>query len=248
MFDSPTAYTLERASFNVQTLAYDKGGMELKSFVGLHDSLYFGLSFDVQHLIGSEKPKPGIPGAVFKVKVIDKFKWVPAIALGYDSFYIGSNGVNDAPKTSRQRIMRSDYMIFFSPEYYFYRKHRDKNQEEKRSYNRMQYGPYAVFTIPLPLFDSEQLISVGARMPVQPYFEPKNTSYFVSVDIPIGEIFKIKAEVERIFWNFRKPGEWQFNGAVRMTYFENLGIELGMLYEPGEEVNRILRIDYHGQF
>ena len=45
VIDTPTAYTVERGSYHFMVLGYDNGGIEMKTFIGLHDNLYLGVSF-----------------------------------------------------------------------------------------------------------------------------------------------------------------------------------------------------------
>ena len=91
VIDTPTAFTIARGTYQVSMLAYDEGGAELKTFIGLHDNLYLGLSVDVQHAIGRDKPEPNVPGVIARLKFTDGWPTFPiSIACGYDSFYMGS--------------------------------------------------------------------------------------------------------------------------------------------------------------
>lgn len=105
-----------------------------------------------------------------------------------------------------------------------------------------------MFTVPVYIVQNPFFINWGVRIPVHPVFSPKDSSFFFGLDIPLGEYFKIKCEAERIFWNFRKPVEWIFNCGVRVTFFDQLGIEFDLLIEPGERLSRIFKIEYHGEF
>ena len=214
--DTPTAFTLGRGAYMVSLLGYDSGGVELKTVVGLHDNFYMGVSFDVQHAIGKETPKPNIPGVIARIKFTDGWDdWPISLAMGYDSFFIGEQGKTDNPNNSLDRMI---------------------------------YGPYFAVTKPIYLFGGEQYFSFGVRMPIQPYFNADDTSYYVALDFPLGDVFNIKGEVERIYWNLRDPDEWLLNFGFRYTYLEQLSIELDFLYQPGESLNRILRIEYHDRF
>lgn len=117
------------------------------------------------------------------------------------------------------------------------------------SYNEVTYGPYLVFTKPVYILDYEQYISFGLRLPVQPYFDENDISYFLSFDVPLGRFFTIKAEMERVFWNFSRFNQWLFNFGVRFTYLEQLAFEFDIMVQPGEPVpNRILKVEYLGAF
>ena len=171
--------------------------------------------FNVDHAIGTERARPNVPGVIAKIKVTNGSDYFPAIAIGYDSFYIGRNS-------------QSSY--------------------SDNDNNRLIYGPYLAFTSPIYLFDSEQFINYGVRLPVQPDFIPDDTSFFLGLDIPLGEFFSIRGEVERVFWNLRDSGEWLVNFGIKWLYLDSIGIELNFMYEPGEPLNRFIRIEYHGQF
>lgn len=247
VIDMPTAYTLDRGSYSMDVFLYDQGGLELKGYVGVHDNIYFGISFDIRHLLGGENPIPQIPGAVAKIKLVDGFKYVPAIAIGYDSFYEGKSGYIDNARSFHNKLMNGPYFALINPYVYFYRKNVRKDLYYN-DYNKMICGPYLAFTVPIYLFNSEQFIVWGVRMPVQPEFKPNETSYYFGLDIPLGRYFRIKSELERVFWDFRRPEEWTVNLGGRVVFFDQLGIEFALQIEAGERLNRVLKIEYHGDF
>jgi hypothetical protein len=170
VIDTPTAYTLEKGMYQFSFLAYDRGGVELKAFMGLHDNFYLGASFDIQSALGKENAEPHAPGVIAKIKFTDGLDKFPiSIAIGYDSFYIGQEG---------------------------------KTYNNDNRYNRMIYGPYFVVTKPVYLLDEEQHLHFGVRLPLQPYYVPEDSSYFVSFDVPLGNSIIFKAEGERIYCDF----------------------------------------------
>ncbi|TAL38992.1 MAG: hypothetical protein EPN93_02635 [Spirochaetes bacterium] len=214
--DSPTAFTIEKGTYQVSFLGYDNGGMELKTFIGLHNNLFLGVSFDMQNAIGKDKPKPNVPGVIAKLKFTDGWETFPiSIAAGYDSFYIG-----EAART----------------------------ENADNELNRMIYGPYFVVTKPIYLLNDEQHISVGIRTPTQPHYVPKDTAYFVGLDVPLGQYFIFKAESERIYYNFRRAYEWLWNLGMRYSYMGHLAIEFDILLQSREPANRIIRIEYNDAF
>jgi len=216
VIDTPTAYTIARGTYQISLLGYDNGGVELKTFIGLHDHFFLGVSMDVQNAIGQDAPKPNVPGVIARLKFTDGWPALPlSISIGYDSFYIGSAGRKENP-----------------------------NNE----INKMIYGPYLVFTSPIYLLYDEQFVSYGVRMPTQPDYVPEDTSYFVAIDIPMGESFRFKYEMERIYYNLRDSDEWLFNFGIRYSYLDQLGIEFDLLVQPDVRPNRILRIEYHNEF
>ncbi len=216
VIDTPTAFTIARGTYKVSLLEYDDGGMEVKTFLGLHDIFYLGVSCDIQSAIGMGDPRFNIPGVIARVKFTDGWDVFPiALAAGYDSFYIGNEGVEE---------------------------------NEQNELNEMIYGPYLVFTGSIYLFDSEQYLSVGIRTPTQPRYEPDNTSYFASLDIPLGDFFRFQLETERIYWNFDRPGEWLYNIGMKYNYFDQIAFTFAVVLQDDHRANRIVRIEYHGEF
>lgn len=216
VIDTPTAFTIAKGTYKVSLLEYDNGGMEFKTFLGLHDIIYLGVSLDVQSAIGRDEPNFNVPGVIAKLKFTDGHESFPiAIAAGYDSFYTGYEG---------------------------------KEHNVKNDVNRVIYGPYLVFTGSIYLLDSEQYLSVGVRTPTQPDYKPDNTSYFTSLDIPMGEFFRFQFEVERVYWNFRDADDWLFNPGIKFNYFDQICFTAGVMFEDDEKPNRIIRFEYHGEF
>jgi hypothetical protein len=196
--------------------AYDQGGLEFKTFIGLHDNIYLGVSCDVEHAVGKEDPHFNIPGVVAKVKFTDGWETFPiSIAAGYDSFYLGTPG---------------------------------KVDNQANELNRMIYGPFLVITKPIYLLDSEQHISGGIRVPAQPYFSGRDTSYFLSFDVPMGKYFTLKGEEERVFYNFNRFNEWLSNLGVEYTFMSKFSIEFDFMFRYHESMNRIIRVEYTDEF
>jgi hypothetical protein len=215
--DTPTAYTIGRGNFDISMLAYDGGGLEFKAFMGLHDNFFLGASVDVAHAVGKEKAEPNIPGVIAKIKFTDGWETFPV------SFAAGY-----------------DSFYLGTPGKVGYTYDADK-------LNRMIYGPYFVITKPIYLLDSEQHINWGLRVPAQPHFYPKETSYFLSFDVPMGEFFTVKGEWERVYYNFKKPSDWLYNLGMRYTYMK-IGIEFDFMMQEHERVNRIIKVEYINAF
>ena len=216
VMNTPTAFTIPKGTFHLSFLGYDQGGMEFKTFLGLHNIFYLGVSLDVQSALGRDKPEFNVPGVIAKLKFTDGAKKFPiAIAAGYDSFFVGYDGVvEENPKNELDRVI---------------------------------YGPFLVFTGSIYLFDSEQFLSLGIRMPTQPYHTPDKTSYFTSFDIPLGDYFRFELGVERLYWNFRKHHEWLYSTGLKYFY-DNVGFEFALIMQEHMRPNRILRVDYRGKF
>jgi len=216
VIDTPTAFTIAKGTYKVSLLEYDQGGMEFKTFLGLHDIFYLGVSLDIQNAIGKEDPHFNVPGVIGKIKFNDGWEEFPLVlAAGYDSFYVGNYGVEDNDENELDRVI---------------------------------YGPYAVITGSIYLFDSEQFLSAGIRMPTQPYYKPENTSYFGSLDIPLGEFFRFQFETERVYWDFKHNEDWLYNAGIKYNYFDHVGFEFAVIMQEDEKPNRIIRIEYHAEF
>lgn len=227
--DTPTAYTIGRGTYQMSLFAYHEGGTEFKTIIGLSDYVYLGVSFDVEHLIGKEEPDPNVPGVIAKIKFTDGWEMFPiSFALGYDSFYIGSYGKTDNQPSNDD------------PD--------DPNDYNDNDLNKMIYGPYFVITKPIYLFDDEQHISIGVRVPTQPDYVPEDTSYFLSIDIPVGPFFTLKGEVERVYYNFERDEDWLYNGGIRYSMFRQVGLEFNFIKQKNERVNRVIRVEYYDEF
>ncbi|MCP4135681.1 MAG: hypothetical protein GY754_32230 [bacterium] len=130
----------------------------------------------------------------------------------------------------------------------FYSGQEGRTENPQNVLNRMIYGPYLAFTSPIYLFDSQQFVSYGIRLPVQPVFEGNDTSYFLALDIPMGESFRFKTEIERVYWNFQRNDDWLLNFGIRYSYMDHLGIEFDLMFQQHENPNRMIRIEYHDEF
>jgi hypothetical protein len=130
----------------------------------------------------------------------------------------------------------------------FFISEQEKHENNSNPLDRMIYGPYIAITKPIYLFDDEQYISFGARRPTQPHYVPNDASYYAAVDFPLNSMFRIKGEMERVYWNLRASKEWLYNLGMRYTYMNQLGIEFDLLFQYKERVNRVVRIEYHDFF
>ncbi|RME88478.1 MAG: hypothetical protein D6767_10080 [Candidatus Hydrogenedentota bacterium] len=115
MVDTPTAVTLPRATYDVSFWAYNDGGILSKAAIGLHDNIYLGVSFDVEKAIGNKPARMNIPGVVAKVKFTDGWQQFPIlIAMGYDSFYTGSEGKQQSDNPF-DRVIYGPYAVITKP-------------------------------------------------------------------------------------------------------------------------------------
>jgi len=118
--DTPTAFTLNRGVYSIAITAYDNGGVEWKSFIGLTNFFYFGVSLDIQNVIGKRPIKFNIPGVVAKLKIIRGNKSFPlSISMGYDSFYLGPYGTVANEVNTLDRLVYGAYVVLSHPIYLF---------------------------------------------------------------------------------------------------------------------------------
>ncbi len=130
----------------------------------------------------------------------------------------------------------------------FYIGQEGKTYNRRNRVDRVIHGPYFVVTKPIYILDDEQHIHFGVRMPMQPDYVPEDTAYFLSLDVPLGEYFIFKAEMERVYYNFTRPDEWLYNIGLRFSYQRHLGVEFDFMFQPHERVNRVVRIEYTNEF
>lgn len=221
--NTPEAFTLPRGAFDLSMLAYDRGGIEMKALVGVHDAIFIGVSLDVDHAVGKEKTDANVPSVAARIKLTDGWESFPiSLSLGYDSFYVGSLGKVESS------TLRNEYSA--------------------SKYNRKICGPYAVLTKPLFLFGSEQYLSFGVRLPVQPDYVPRDASYFASLDIPLGTMFTVKGESERIYYNFKRRDEWLGTLGLKVNFTPGAGVLLAVIFQKKETPCRILKVEYAGSF
>jgi len=83
----PTAGTLPRGSFTLETLLINNGGVAPRLSVGFTDNFSFGVSFGVQNLIGGNKPSINktTPEVQIKYRVFDESEKMPALVYGLDT-------------------------------------------------------------------------------------------------------------------------------------------------------------------
>ncbi len=227
VIDTQTAYTLGKGAYQLSFLVYNEGGIEWKSIVGLTDNFYFGVSIDTEHIIGKQDISPNVPGVVLKLRLTDGWeRWPISVSIGYDSFYMGQVGKAQNNLSSGGESSNFEY----------------------NELNKMIYGPYCVVTKPLYAFNAEQHFSFGARLPTQPDYVPEDSTYFFSLDIPLGKSFVIKGELERIYWDFRRQEYWLANAGLRYNIVDNLGFDFCFRFENDEQINRVFRMEYNNEF
>ena len=88
----PTAGTLPRGSFTLESLIIKNGGIVPRLSVGFTDNFTVGVSYGVQNLIGDAKPSINktTPEVQIKYRVFDESEKMPALVYGLDTQGKGS--------------------------------------------------------------------------------------------------------------------------------------------------------------
>ena len=83
----PTAGTLPRGSFTLESVLITNGGVVPRLSVGFTDNFSFGVSFGLQNLIGGNKPSVNktTPEVQIKYRVFDESQKMPALVYGLDT-------------------------------------------------------------------------------------------------------------------------------------------------------------------
>ena len=83
----PTAGTLPRGSFTLESLIIKDGGIVPRLSVGFTDNFTLGVSYGVQNLIGDVKPSINktTPEVQIKYRVFDESEKMPALVYGLDT-------------------------------------------------------------------------------------------------------------------------------------------------------------------
>ncbi len=105
----PTAGTLPRGSFTLESLLITDGGMLPRLSVGFTDNFSFGVSFGVQNLVGGNKPSINktTPEVQIKYRIFDESEKMPALVYGLDTQ--GRGNYTDTLITPRDTLTLNQY-------------------------------------------------------------------------------------------------------------------------------------------
>ena len=83
----PTAGTLPRGSFTLESLIIKNGGIVPRLSIGFTDNFTVGISYGVQNLIGDTKPSINktTPEVQIKYRIFDESEKMPALVYGLDT-------------------------------------------------------------------------------------------------------------------------------------------------------------------
>lgn len=125
--------------------------------------------------------------------------------------------------------------------------HGKDKSEDVNPYGRNIAGPYFVVTKPIFIGGAEQHFHFGVRSPLQPYYRPENTAFFISFDVPLGPFVPI-LEIERVFFDADRLDQTLFNLGFRLSIIDNLALEIGIISGYRLKSNRIFSIEYMDRF
>ncbi len=92
LIDIPTATTILRGYYDIDFLAYGRGGIMTRISIGLTDRIMLGIIEDVDGAIGNHRPDWNIPGVLIKLNLIYPEPDSLGLAIGYDSLLAGEYG------------------------------------------------------------------------------------------------------------------------------------------------------------
>lgn len=228
VIDTPTAGTLLRGSYHVYFSSYEEGGVKLKIAVGLSDCITFGLSEDVGAAIGNEKSVWTWPMGLLRLGIWNWEDRGVGLAAGFGNLMEGEYGKIDMVRTNGSGIIRT-------------------NRE-------VEYGLYAVSTLPTSLFGQTQLFSFGTRFNLFPVMDRNfsDLTFFCSYELPLSKNLKFKAELEN--FNLVQNDAIMLNGALTYTAGDVLGVSLNFRYLTSKKFNltglpsRSITIEYQNLF
>ena len=114
----PTAGTMPRGSYSLESLLAKEGSIVTKLAVGFTDSFTFGVSFGLQNFIGEGRPslnKP-TPEVQIKYRVFDETETYPALTYGLDTqgrgTYIDRQTTVDGANISLERYEQKAWGMY----------------------------------------------------------------------------------------------------------------------------------------
>jgi hypothetical protein len=116
VIDTPTASTLFKGGYDISLWGYNNGGIFTRAMMAIHDNILLGVSFDMQHVIGSDEIVFNIPGVIARAKLTDGWDDFPLlVAFGYDAFY-ANDKINPATVSwSMMRMIYGPYVVLTKP-------------------------------------------------------------------------------------------------------------------------------------
>ena len=123
----PTAGTLPRGSFTLESLIIKNGGIVPRLSIGFTDNFTVGVSYGVQNLIGDTKPSINktTPEVQIKYRIFDESEKMPALVYGLDT-------------QGRGEFHKQDSILYISGK-------SDSTQTLNR-YDQKAWGMYIVFS------------------------------------------------------------------------------------------------------
>ena len=206
LIDSITAVTLPQGAYDLSVSAYTAGGILMKTVIGLHDNVYLGASFDIEHLIGDERIRFNVPGVVAKIKLTEGWDSFPMlVSIGYDSFYTGNEGkaVSENPLN---RVIYGPYIsitkpiFLFSEEQHF---HFGIRMPVQPNYTPQDTALFISFDAPIgifvPMFEINRLYFSTKRLNEILFNLGLKLNIFDHLSFELNFLIGYKTKVNRIF-------------------------------------------------
>tara|TARA_A100001011_G_scaffold400035_1_gene511866 strand:- start:3008 stop:3925 length:918 start_codon:yes stop_codon:yes gene_type:complete len=260
----PTAGTLPRGSFTIETLLMKNGGMVPKLLVGLTDNFSIGMSFGVQNFIGESKPivNKETPEVQIKYRLFEESESQPAFLIGLDTQGFG-------PFIQRaEKIIRYDYIYDESNNLVLDESGSPlfeaiKEDKEISRYEQKAWGVYAVLSKNWDLFGN-----LGFHLGInRNTFETKDNdedwNLFFGLDKEINRSFSFLAEYNAALNDGKEytsidqdmgindivvgKGKGFLNAGLRWNVAQNLLIEINFKdinLDNDDFVNREIKIMY----
>jgi len=170
--DTPTAATLGKANFDISLWGYNNGGLFTRAILGIHDNIFLGVAFDVQHVIGSDPVVFNVPGVIARIKLTDGWDNFPLlVAFGYDAFYANDSATISPVSWTTMRMVYGPYLVVTKP--VFLMEHEQHFNMGLRvpaqpSFNTQDTSLFLSFDFPfgqfIPMLELERIFFNSARL------------------------------------------------------------------------------------
>lgn len=116
ILDTPTAISLEKGEYHIDSFFYEEGSILFKFNIGINTFINLGGTEYVDHLIGREVPKPQIPNVSVRIRFTDKPVDSYNLAIGFDSLYHGTFSPIEEKLYGAYFVFTKGFMLFERPQ------------------------------------------------------------------------------------------------------------------------------------
>ena len=240
----PTAGTLPRGSFTLESLLITNGGVVPRLSVGFTDNFSFGVSFGLQNLIGGNKPSINktTPEVQIKYRVFDESQKMPALVYGLDTQGRGLYHVADSIFT---------HSVF------------DSTVTLNR-YNQKAWGMYMVMSKNWNLLGNLGLHAGISKSLSENSDGDKDINVFFGIDKELNRSFSLLVEYDTALNDNLKDGDYALNditfgkgkgylnAGIRWAMSPNLMLEINFndinQNTNSEYTNREIKVMYSESF